>query len=430
MINGFWWAQAALTIAEIAGAYWFISQISEESMSGWRKWVELIGTGILAGLSIYQRSGLMYSRIWLIYCILFSCTLMTICHKEKRGLICATCAVYFETLYCLDLFLYIGAAICFFNNDFRSGLLQIGVERVGVYLIARGIMAVLLIFFYKNRKKAVYYFKAGGVVWVIVLAAEHFSLIICDRIFIFGLEKSAVNGWKILLPIYPLLLLLLALYFIQQKYRIMYGQMKIQNTLYYNQYKILERKSREKDSIYHDFRNHLVTLQKYATDGNVIQIQNYLQKLLKNEVKEEKPRTCHSVLDYLLQVKISDARQKDIQVEEEYECWLHRIDEDDLVDWSVLLGNIWDNAIEGCERVEGIRSISFTMKQTGNLVAIKMANSCLPNMNPKRLKTSKKDSRIHGIGLQNIEYVVNRHKGLITQECREGKFLTKILMII
>lgn len=430
MINGLWWAQTTLTIAEIAGAYWFINQISGERLSGWRKWIELMGIGILAGLSIYQRTCIMYSRFWMICCILFCCIFTTICNKEKRSLSYIACAVYFETLYCLDLFLYIGVAICFLKNDFRSGLLQIGVERVGVYLFARGIIAVLMILFYKNRKKVVYYFKAGGVVWVIVLAAEHFSLIICDRVFIFGLEKSAVNGWKILLPLYPLLLLLLALYFIQQKYRIMYGQMKIQNTLYYNQYKILERKSREKDSIYHDFRNHLVTLQKYATDGNVIQIQNYLQKLLKNEVKEEKPRTCHSVLDYLIQVKISDARQKDIQVEEEYECWLHRIEEDDLVDWSVLLGNIWDNAIEGCERVEGARSISFTMKQTGNLIAIKMVNSCLPNVNPKRLRTSKKDSRIHGIGLQNIEYVVDKHKGLIIQECREGKFFTKISMKI
>ena len=148
----------------------------------------------------------------------------------------------------------------------------------------------------------------------------------------------------------------------------------------------MERKSREKDRIYHDFRNHLIILQKLASDDDNIQIQNYLKELLKNEEEEVKPRIGHPVLDYLLQVKVSKAWQKNIRIEEEYECRMWQIGEENLADWGVLLGNLWDNAIEGCE--------------------------------------------VHGIGLQNMEYVVARHNGMIKRDCRDGKFFTQVIMMI
>ena len=430
MINILWGMQMVLTVAEIVGAYWFISKISREKIFGCKKWIQLVGMGNVAGLSIYQRSHIMYSRLWLVHCIL-SCGILTIlCHKEERAIICTAYAVYFETLYCLDLFLYIGVVVCFLQGDFRTNQFQIGIGRIAVFLIARGIMAALMILFYRKREKAIYYFKTGGAIWIIVLLAEHFSLILCDNVFILGLEKKAINGWKIILLLCPFLLLLLAFYLMQQKYRMMYSQMKLQNTLYFNQYEIMERKSREKDRIYHDFRNHLIILQKLASDDDNIQIQNYLKELLKNEEEEVKPRIGHPVLDYLLQVKVSKAWQKNIRIEEEYECRMWQIGEENLADWGVLLGNLWDNAIEGCERVEGSRIISFFMRKKGNAVVIKMENSCLQNVDLKYLKTVKQDSEVHGIGLQNMEYVVARHNGMIKRDCRDGKFFTQVIMMI
>lgn len=430
MITGLWWIQTILTIAEIIGAYLFAGWISQEKISGYRKWILLVGMGMLTGLTIFQRTYAMYSRAWLLHSILSCIIIVMLCYKENRIFICVAYAIYFETLYCIDLFVYIGIAISFLSENFLGNQFQIGVGRIVVYFISRSVMAILLMLFYRNKGRAAFYFKSGGFLWAFILAAEHLGLILCDNVFIAGAEERAIDGWKILLLFYPFMLLMLAFYIMKQKYRMMYEQVKIQNTLYYNQYEVMEKQAREKDRVYHDFRNHLIMLQKLVSNGDVVRTQAYLRGLLKSEEEEIKRRTGHPVLDYLMQTKISDAQQKNILIEEEYECNLNQLDEEKLRDWGVLLGNLWDNAIEGCERAGENRKIIFSMKQAGSAIVIKIENSCCKDVNRERLRTTKADKKMHGIGLQNVEFVVNKYGGTIKQNCREGIFSSQIVMIL
>lgn len=429
-MTGLWWIQTILTVVEMIGACLFAGWISQERISGYRKWILLIGMGMLTGLSIYQRTYVMYSRIWLIFSILFCICMVMLCYKNEKILICIAYAMYFETLYCLDLFIYIGIVVAFLSENFLGSQFHIEIERILVYFISRGVMTILLMTFYRNKGRIVYYFKSGGFLWVFVLIAEHIGLILCDNVFIIGAEENAIDGWKSLLLFYPLMLLLLAYYFQRQKYRMMYEQIKIQNALYYKQYEGMEQKSREKERVYHDFKNHLIMLQKLVSNGETIKAQAYLGGLLESEEEEIGKRTGHSVLDYLIQVKISDAQQRSILIEEECECNLHWIDEEKLRDWGVLLGNLWDNAIEGCGRAGEKQKIFFSMKQTGNIIIVKIENRCVLDIHPGRLRTTKADKKMHGIGLQNIEFVVNKYGGTIKRSCREGIFSTQVVMIL
>lgn len=428
-MTGLWWIQTILTVVEMIGACLFAGWIAQERISGYRKWILLVGMGILTGLTIYQRTYAMYSRLWLIHSILSCLILVVLCYKEEKLFTCIAYGIYFETLYCMDLFIYIGITVAFLDENFRGSQFQIGIGRIAVYFISRSVMAILLLAFHRNKRSVAWYFKSGGFWWIFVLIAEHVGLILCDGVFILGAEQDAVNGWRLLLLLYPFLLFVLAFYFQGQKYRMLYDQIRSQNELYYKQYEGMERQSREKDRVYHDFRNHLILLQKIISNGDTVKAQAYLRGLLKCEEEKTQRRTGHSVLDYLLQAKVSDAQKRDILIEEECECNLQRIDEEKLRDWGVLLGNLWDNAIEGCGQAEGKRQISFSMKQAGNAVVVKMENSCARELHPERLRTTKDDKRVHGIGLQNIEFVVNKYGGTIKRSCRDGVFLTQVVII-
>lgn len=93
------------------------------------------------------------------------------------------------------------------------------------------------------------------------------------------------------------------------------------------------------------------------------------------------------------------------------------------------MGNLWDNALEGCEGIREEKKIFFSVKQIGNMIMVKIENSCHQNVNPNNLKTTKIDSKMHGIGSQNIEFVVNKHEGTIKRMCENGIFTIQIIMI-
>lgn len=423
-----WLVQTLLTAAEIIGAYWLAGQVLQERTSGWRKYVLWIGMGLTIALTVYQRTFAMYSRIWLIFSILFCSVVTLICYGRRRNFVCFIYAIYFETLYFLDLFLYIGANVILLKDNFLDSQFQIGIWRIVVFFITRSLMAVFLLLFYRNRAKAIYYAKAGKGLWAIVLAAEHCSLIMCDSVFCLELEANAINSWKTILLFSPMFVILLSLYFLRQKYRFMYEQIRVQNDLYLGQYERIVKESLEKDRIYHDFKNHMLILQKMIGGGENSRAQDYLKELLKTEQIKLEQRLGQSELDYLLQVKIEAACQKGIRVEEKCECDLQLEDRKNLADWCMLLGNLWDNAIEGCERCESDRKISFSVMRTGNMVMVRMENSCLPGMNPGKLKTEKADQGIHGIGLKNLDFAVSRHEGTIERECKNSVFMTQIIM--
>lgn len=426
---GVWCVQAALTIAEIVGAYLFTDFIAREKIFGFRKWIFIIGMGVLACLTVYQRTYSMYSRVWLVSTILYCCLFSILCYKKERISSCITYAIYFETVYCLDLFVYVSIAMIFLDKNFLVSQFRLGGERIVVFLITRSIMAIFMILVCKKKREDFYYFKTSQSVWIIILILEHLGLIFCDRIFIPEYEKNAIDGWKIFCMIYPFLIILIVFFFAKQKYKMMYEQIKVQNTLFYGQFETMKKEFREKEQIYHDYRNHLILLQKMVSCGDGEQAQNYINDLLKSAEKECMLRVGHPVLDYLLQVKILDAYQKNIQIEEEYVCNLCGVDEDRIRDWGVLLGNLWDNALEGCEGIREEKKIFFSVKQIGNMIMVKIENSCHQNVNPNNLKTTKIDSKMHGIGSQNIEFVVNKHEGTIKRMCENGIFTIQIIMI-
>ena len=428
-MNGLWWTQTILTFVEIAGVFWGVRHILREKVSRSRRCFWVICIGILTGMTVYQRTPSMYSRWWLVTTLLFCIIIDHAYQKEKTG-IWIFQALYFETLYCLDIFIYIFFKILCDEQDFLADQHVIRPMRIMVYLISRGIVACGLIILYKNRGKAAQCLKSGKLIWGIVAVLEHLSLIICDRIFIPGMESESINGWKVMLFFYPFLFIALALFFILQRYRLVNTQIRIQNELYAGRFQAMEKEHREKERIYHDFRNHLVILQRMVSDGDTCQVQEYLGKLLEAGAGgKEKNRTGVPSLDYLIQVKVSKAEEWGIDVREQYGEKFPGLDTGGLMDWCVLLGNLWDNALEGCRRAEGKRWIRFSLRREGKAIAVKMENSCLTGLDAKRLLTMKADRDMHGVGLKNIDYVVSKYDGRIERGCKDGVFTTQVIII-
>ena len=99
-------------------------------------------------------------------------------------------------------------------------------------------------------------------------------------------------------------------------------------------------------------------------------------------------------------------------------------------DLCVLFGNILDNALEACGRMQRDerRFINIQAKTVKKCFLLEVKNSMDRTEKFTEGFTNKDDSQEHGIGLLNVGDVVNRYNGAVHKEAGKGIFVISILM--
>ena len=194
-------------------------------------------------------------------------------------------------------------------------------------------------------------------------------------------------------------------------------------------YTEVENMYREMRGWRHDYRNHIQTMKVYAANGDLEAIERYLD-LLDNELCAVDPqiKTGNAMTDAILNSKLSLARSKGITVKADAHIPVAlSISELDLC---VILGNLFDNAIEA--------SLALPPEQRMIRVYMDMKNTQL-YISFTNVTASKKMKKIggrfpttrgegHGFGLMRIDQIVERHDGYISRNSEDGAFTTEILL--
>ena len=98
-----------------------------------------------------------------------------------------------------------------------------------------------------------------------------------------------------------------------------------------------------------------------------------------------------------------------------------------------LLGNLLDNAIEACMRMDdnADKWISVKIENQKQLLFIKIENSVneAPVMEKGRPVSVKRDKMRHGYGLKNVERILNKYDGTIVYLSRDKAFQIKLLFL-
>ena len=88
------------------------------------------------------------------------------------------------------------------------------------------------------------------------------------------------------------------------------------------------------------------------------------------------------------------------------------------VDCYIILGNTLDNAIEGAlSAAEGDRKIYLQLRQHQGTLFYKLENTCTES------HTTRKRSKNHGYGLQNVSKCIGKHSGEMVTSYEDGKFI-------
>ena len=94
-------------------------------------------------------------------------------------------------------------------------------------------------------------------------------------------------------------------------------------------------------------------------------------------------------------------------------------------DIGILVGNILDNAIEGCERCFGKRYISLKTVYRNNTVTLVCENSTDGLV--ESFNTRKEDKLAHGMGIQSMKRLVKSYGGEIDFQIYEKAFCVTVI---
>lgn len=191
---------------------------------------------------------------------------------------------------------------------------------------------------------------------------------------------------------------------------------------------------REVQSIYremrgykHDFHHHLQTLKGQLGAGETERALAYIDQLdQKLMTVDNLVKTGNISLDAILSAKTAQAKAADISVA------VTAFVPDNLLitdlELSIVVGNLFDNAIEACMLAQGDRFIRIYMKMKGKMLYFSMLNSSGQKEQKKGTLFASHKKGLHGFGLRRAEAILKEHGGWCKYNSEDGAFTSEFLV--
>ena len=181
----------------------------------------------------------------------------------------------------------------------------------------------------------------------------------------------------------------------------------------------------------HDWQNYINVSIYMLKEKRIEEAEIYLNKISKGINYDRKYKNFitsnNNILNAIINSKIIVAVEKKIDVSTNVNITEY-IYIDDL-DLCGLLGNLMDNAIEACERIEKDRFINIKIITTKKNLIILIQNSMNGNIELKDNEYfSSKKKGLLGRGIMQINKIVDQYNGVVTRKHDNYIFETKIVM--
>ena len=170
--------------------------------------------------------------------------------------------------------------------------------------------------------------------------------------------------------------------------------------------------------------NHLTVLAALLKSGEGEEAVSYLGKL-KEDLGVLAPRCwCgEPVIDAVLGAKA--AVMEGLSIRFQADIHLRETIPLEGPELCALLGNLLDNAMEACAKVEtGLRQVRLRLQADRGLFILRLSNPCKGEVKRQgeHLVTSKADTARHGIGTESVRAIVEEHGGSVEFTEKDGTF--------
>lgn len=241
--------------------------------------------------------------------------------------------------------------------------------------------------------------------------------IVTSSLFLFiALDVDLSTGYQITLFIISILFIFSCIFMFIYYQTLLEKESKISeleseqriNSMNTTYLEILEHQNDEFHMMFHDMKNHYLTLRNMESIGDVKQYINELYPSLenKNKVKISK----NKIIDIILNKYIVVCKNNNIKFY--YEVKTADLNYINDVELSIILNNALDNAVEAAKNSID-KEIEISIRHINNIDLLSVINSCdiAPVHKGDILTTTKKHSQNHGFGNKIIERHTKANNG-------------------
>lgn len=335
--------------------------------------------------------------------------------------------IFYAVLFCVD---YLGLILVDLLLD--PSVLSNNVIQVILVLLCKTFLFVLVLildYFWKREKEV----DIKNSEWILMISFPVLTVVIMLVMLLsFQQKNSSVGYLTVSFGMVSINIVLFALLkYISEREK------------QYNEMKILQERNKEKMQAYYEFSEDYAQKKRMVHDYNnqVHCIQGLLQQKKYQEAEEYADKLTgilldgrevidvnNTILNVVLNQKYRLAKSKDIaiyfHVNDLSGLWMK---EQDMV---ILLSNLLDNAIEACEKLDHNKMIRLKLVKEKQQMVLSVQNPVLVPVEIKNnyIQTSKKDKKSHGIGLKNIQMVLDKYGGIGRMRYDKGWFYYTVVI--
>lgn len=204
---------------------------------------------------------------------------------------------------------------------------------------------------------------------------------------------------------------------------------RFQNDLvnkHYDEVEIMYRKMR---GWRHDYHNHIQVLKAYMGIGQYEQAEAYLEKLNEDLIQVDSVlKTGNVIVDAILNSKLTLIKEHKIHIDAT--ALVPQDIDISGTDLAVLIGNVLDNAMEACGKIEDERErfIRIYIDVIKKQLYISVTNSMSGRAKKVGNIFLSEKQGLHGFGMMSIDNIVEKYHGFANRQSENGVFATEIML--
>ncbi|MBD5473796.1 MAG: GHKL domain-containing protein [Lachnospiraceae bacterium] len=263
-------------------------------------------------------------------------------------------------------------------------------------------------------------------------------VIIISSMFVADVMVVGVYHNKLVLIISLCILLSMniAIFYTYEKFLNDYAKQKeeemhrLQLVMYQNQLRIMQSANDVYVNLRHDMKHHMIMLSEYIDKNEQEKALKYLEKMVNYiGINRQYVDTGNECIDCIFNYMIDEISKSGGLVKTDIKIGEKMLIDD--FDINVILSNLLLNACEAIQKCER-KEINIFMRYDRGTTKISIRNTYNGTVieSKKGLLSTKKDKRIHGIGLESVRKTVAKYDGEINTNYTENEFTVNILLYL
>lgn len=418
------------SFVEIFTCYKFLNLIFRDRTDvKMKKYKSLLYTIILT-ICVYLNNQIaLFSNILLLFVIISIGLSAMLLYRTHFLQSITVVGIYYLFLTIFDLFSIFCANIFTKSEDIGKILIsEVGIYRC-IFIVIMKIFLVLFYMYIRNKDINYDIILHYWVFWLILCIIGYSALFYFQQFAIYRLTEVLASNWLLFLVILLMLMLLFYMYIKYRDYKEKNMIINIRNEMIEKNYMHIQKLYKDNRYVIHDFKNHIAVISNYIQNFQNEKALDYMNNIAQPAYKiDNTVKSGIESVDIILNCKIGEADTYNIKVDTYVNIEKSKVTD---TDFCTILSNLLDNAIESSIKdIEKKRYIKITMKSINNMLIIKVKNNVVesPIFIGTRLRTTK-EGRGHGIGLESVQFCVDKYDGNIKFKIDEGFFETQIVLL-